>query len=98
MGSCSELKGCAIPESKQNRSGFTSACGIGILLGMDFPEDRPTAAAKEPRFEEQVRRPCRFRQYSIRTEEAYWGWAKQFILYHGERHPRDMGEVEIRDF
>ena len=65
---------------------------------MDRPLDRPSVTAKEPRFEEQVRRACRFRQYSIRTEEAYWGWAKQFILFHGKRHPRDMGEVEIRDF
>src|SRR5215204_1140093 len=66
---------------------------------MDDPLDRPTTpSAKEPRFEEQVRRACRFRQFSIRTEEAYWGWAKQFILHHGKRHPRDMGEVEIRDF
>src|SRR5215204_1871066 len=60
-------------------------------------DDRPTAP-KEPRFEEQVRRACQFRQFSIRTEEAYWGWAKQFILYHRKRHPREMGEVEIRDF
>lgn len=65
---------------------------------MDRPLDRPSVPAKEPRFEEQVRRACRFRQFSIRTEEAYWGWAKHFILFHGKRHPRDMGEVEIRDF
>ena len=93
------LKRSLFPESKRKRLGFTGAFAVGNSLWMDEPLDRPTApTAKEPRFEEQVRRACRFRQFSIRTEEAYWGWAKQFILYHGKRHPRDMGEVEIRDF
>ena len=71
---------------------------VGISSRLDRPLDRPSVIAKQPRFEEQVRRACRFRQYSIRTEDAYWGWAKQFILFHGKRRPRDMGEGEIRDF
>jgi integron integrase len=25
-------------------------------------------------------------------------WAKQFILFHGKRHPRDMAEAEVRAF
>lgn len=59
--------------------------------------DRPTNP-QPPRFEEQVRRACRLRQFSIRTEEAYWNWTKQFILYHHKRHPKDMGEPEVREF
>jgi integron integrase len=35
---------------------------------------------------------------SLRTEEAYLGWAKRFILFHQKRHPADMGAEEIRDF
>jgi integron integrase len=61
------------------------------------PDNRPTAPAKL-RLEDQVRRACRLRHYSLRTEEAYWGWVRQFILYHGKRHPKDMGEPEVRDF
>lgn len=64
---------------------------------MSAPDDRPTNAPKL-RFEDQIRRACRFRQFSIRTEEAYWGWTRQFILYHGKRHPQEMGEAEVRDF
>jgi hypothetical protein len=41
-------------------------------------------------FLEQVRNAIRVRHYSIRTEEAYLGWVKRFILLHGKRHPRDM--------
>ena len=35
---------------------------------------------------------------SIRTEEAYLMWVKQFIIFHGKRAPREVGEAEIREF
>jgi integrase len=38
------------------------------------------------------------RHYSMRTEEAYVGWIKRFILFHGKRHPLEMGEDEITRF
>jgi len=40
----------------------------------------------------------RLKHYSIRTEQAYLGWAKRHILFHGKRHPREMGETEIVAF
>jgi Phage integrase, N-terminal SAM-like domain len=46
---------------------------------------------KPPRLLEQVREAIRVRHYSLRTEETYVGWIKRFILFHGKRHPRDMG-------
>ncbi|MFT5461063.1 MAG: integron integrase [Myxococcota bacterium] len=47
---------------------------------------------------EQVRRAIRVRQYSPRTEEAYVSWIRRFILYHGKRHPREMGHAECTAF
>jgi integrase len=38
------------------------------------------------------------RHYSPRTERAYVGWVRRFILFHGKRHPRDMGEEEVSAF
>ncbi|HEX7338958.1 MAG TPA: integron integrase [Rhodanobacteraceae bacterium] len=35
---------------------------------------------------------------SKRTEEAYVGWIRRFILANGKRHPRDMGIVEVEAF
>jgi len=55
-------------------------------------------AGKPRRLEEQLRQACRLRQYSLRTEEAYWMWARRFILFHGKRHPKEMGAVEITEF
>jgi integron integrase len=55
-------------------------------------------AAKGPRLEERLRTVCRLRHYSHRTEDAYWMWSKQFILFHGKRHPLEMGAAEVREF
>ena len=53
---------------------------------------------RKPRLLDQVREAVRIRHYSVRTEEAYVGWTKRFILFHGKRHPREMGENEITQF
>lgn len=47
---------------------------------------------------EQVRERIRYRHYSIRTEKAYLGWIRRFILFHGKRHPVRMGASEIEAF
>ncbi|MDR6992510.1 integron integrase [Luteimonas sp. 3794] len=38
------------------------------------------------------------RHLSIRTEHAYVGWIRRFILANGKRHPRDMGGAEVTAF
>ena len=40
----------------------------------------------------------RTRHYSLRTEETYLHWIKRFILFHGKRHPREMGAAEVASF
>ncbi len=49
-------------------------------------------------FLDSVRNAIRVRHYSIRTEEAYLLWAKRFILFHGKRHPAEMGAPEVAAF
>jgi site-specific recombinase XerD len=44
---------------------------------------------------DQVRMALRTRHYSRKTEKAYVGWVRRFILFHGKRHPREMGAAEI---
>jgi integron integrase len=50
------------------------------------------------RLREQLREVMRFKHYSLRTEEAYWNWIRQFILFHGKQHPREMGETHVHQF
>jgi integron integrase len=47
---------------------------------------------------DEVRRQVRVRHYSLRTEQAYVGWIRRFILANHKRHPRDMGEREVEGF
>jgi integron integrase len=35
---------------------------------------------------------------SIRTEEAYVGWVRRFILANGKQHPRELGAREVEAF
>jgi integron integrase len=51
-----------------------------------------------PRLLDQVREAIRIRHYSIRTEQAYVDWIRRFILFHGKRHPREMGAPELTAF
>ena len=51
-----------------------------------------------PRFLDRVRAAVRTRHYSRRTEEAYLGWTKRFILFHRKRHPAAMGADEVNAF
>ena len=45
-----------------------------------------------------MREHLRTRHYSIRTETAYVDWARRFILFHGKRHPLEMGAAEVEAF
>lgn len=49
-------------------------------------------------FLERVRDAIRVRHYSIRTEKSYLLWIRQFILFHGKRHPREMGPAEVSEY
>jgi integron integrase len=46
----------------------------------------------------RVRAAIRVRHYSIRTESTYVDWIRRFILFHGKRHPSDMGEAQVSEF
>jgi integron integrase len=56
------------------------------------------SVAQAPRLLDQVREALRTRHYSRRTEKAYVGWIRRFVIFHGKRHPREMGEAEVTRF
>lgn len=47
---------------------------------------------------DQVRLLLRSRRYSIRTEEAYLYWIRQYIIFHSKRHPADLGAADVSAF
>lgn len=52
----------------------------------------------QPKLLDSLRHAIRRRHYSIRTEDAYVDWTRRFILFHGKRHPRDLGPEDITAF
>jgi integron integrase len=58
----------------------------------------PESTDTRPRLFDEVRSVARMRHLSLRTEQAYISWARRFIQFHKKRHPREMGEAEIRAF
>ena len=46
--------------------------------------------------------PCsrgiRTRHLSPRTEEAYVFWIRRYVLFHGKRHPAELGGAEVTRF
>jgi site-specific recombinase XerD len=58
----------------------------------------PSKKPPEKRLLDVVRDAIRTKHYSIRTEEAYVNWVRRFLLFHGKRHPKEMGGPEIEAF
>jgi integron integrase len=60
--------------------------------------ERPADDPPKPRLLDRVRLAIRARHYSRRTEDAYAHWIRRFILFHGKRHPAEMGGPEVTAF
>ena len=51
----------------------------------------PGPALPKTRLLDRVCDALRIRHYSRRTERAYVGWIRRFILFHGKCHPAEVG-------
>jgi integron integrase len=58
----------------------------------------PQNQKDSPRLLDQVVARLRVKHYSLRTEKCYVDWIKRFILFHGKRHPQEMGAAEVEAF
>jgi integron integrase len=61
---------------------------------METPDSLPDFAS----LMSAVRDRMRLRHYSLRTERSYIGWMRRYLLFCGERHPRELGATEITTF
>lgn len=54
---------------------------------------------RSPKFKllDQVRRTCRLRHLSVRTEQAYVKWIKRFIHFSNKRHPLELNRRHISE-
>src|SRR2546430_6316421 len=68
------------------------------IVAFSKEEKQFGGSARPRKLLDHVRDVLRVNHYSPRTEEAYVGWIRRFILFHGKRHPKEMGEPEINVF
>jgi site-specific recombinase XerD len=61
-------------------------------------EQPPGYDPRPPRLLDRVRTAIRTRHLSRRTEKAYVFWVRRFVLFHGKRHPADLGADEVTRF
>lgn len=52
----------------------------------------------KPRLLDQVREKIRLKPYRIRTAPAYVDWIERYILFHGKRHPQEIGKQDVEPF
>ena len=62
------------------------------------PPASGAAAPSRPRLLDELRARILRLGLSLRTEEAYAGWVRRYILANDKRHPREMGAREIEAF
>ena len=89
--------------SKYNYSGLSRGFFVKIRKNMasaitTFKPRESFIPNPKLRLREQVHEVMRFKQFSLRTESAYWNWIRQFIFFHHKKHPREMGKAEVEAF
>jgi integron integrase len=89
-------------EAGESRAGAAGGGSSAVGSGGEGSVARAgVAAAGAPRagrLLDRLRESIRLRQYSLRTERAYVGWTRRFILFHGKRHPAELGAEHITRF
>jgi integron integrase len=58
----------------------------------------PATLNGKPKLLDRVRNEIRVRHMARSTEKAYVNWIRRFILFHGKRHPAEMGKDEVTAF
>lgn len=69
-----------------------------IPLVRPTPGQADRLSARPPRLLDRMRAGLLARHYSKRTVRAYVSWVRRFILFHGKRHPDEMGGAEVGAF
>ena len=65
----------------------------------DTPAALGDVAARRPAtLRDAIKEACAVRHYSRRTFDAYWHWARQFVLWSGRRPVRELGKADVEQF
>lgn len=74
---------------------------MDVPISIRIPASHLTPAVEPERrlrLLEIARRRLRERHYSCRTESAYLHWIRRYVIFHGRRHPSELGENAVTAF
>lgn len=57
-----------------------------------------SVSASPPKLMDRVRMAIRAKHYSRRTEQVYVDWSRRYIIFHGKRHPSELGASHVAAF
>jgi Phage integrase, N-terminal SAM-like domain len=57
-----------------------------------------TPVNRSPKLLGLVRNRLNVKHYSLQTEKQYSQLVKRFILFHGKRHPKELGAEQVEAF
>jgi integron integrase len=94
------------PRPSPSGTALTTSAAAGAAVKRSAPQTRPMEASRQPqtgapgslRLLDALRERLRYLHYSLRTEEAYVYWVRQFVHGSGLRHPRELGVTEVQAF
>jgi hypothetical protein len=78
--------------------------GAGAHSTVRYPQTQDVplvvreSSPRPPKLLDRVREANRLRHGSRSTEKSYVGWIRRYILFHGKRHPAEMGAPEVTRF
>ncbi len=72
--------------------------GLDGHTAESIARERMLRARPAPKLLERVRAALRIRHRSPKTERAYVGWIRRFIVFNLKRHPAEMGAPEVERF
>ncbi|MBU0560882.1 MAG: phage integrase N-terminal SAM-like domain-containing protein [Bacteroidetes bacterium] len=55
-------------------------------------------AQNKPKLLVQLKLDLRRKNYSIKTEEAYTKWVKEYVIYSGTQHPSSLNKSHVEKF
>jgi hypothetical protein len=70
----------------------------GLSSGLPPAPRCVPSATPPPKLLDRVRHALQTGHDSRRTEKAYVGWIRRYILFHGKQHPTEMGAKEVTQF
>ena len=98
----SVLTGCIVGErTKVSPAAMSTAPRPALYYVKPFTRERAMRDephAPQPRLLDLVSDACRARHFSPRTIEAYCGWIRRYVLFHGKRHPAELTGDDVAAF